>query len=147
MEANAEVHIYESWVRRKQIDVRNMTPSCQAYCFRVRLVRETEKAVLLDFGKRGGGVWFPKSGVAQIVTDEQARKEEIAYGQAEIDHYKKHEDEMNVRLEEIKKNIPEGYKLCHRCGGTGEYSWNRIDGTVCYGCGGAKYVKIKKMEV
>lgn len=27
-------------------------------------------------------------------------------------------------------------EFCKRCGGTGEYSFNLMDGTVCYGCGG-----------
>lgn len=26
---------------------------------------------------------------------------------------------------------------CGRCGGTGHYSYNQVDGTVCYGCGGS----------
>ncbi len=26
---------------------------------------------------------------------------------------------------------------CSRCGGSGHYSYNQIDGTVCYGCGGS----------
>lgn len=31
-----------------------------------------------------------------------------------------------------------GYtKTCSRCGGSGRYSWNAIDGDRCYGCGGA----------
>ncbi len=25
---------------------------------------------------------------------------------------------------------------CHRCGGFGEYSWNEMDGSICYGCNG-----------
>ena len=28
-------------------------------------------------------------------------------------------------------------KTCTRCGGGGEYSYNQIDGTVCYGCNGS----------
>lgn len=39
-------------------------------------------------------------------------------------------------------------KICTRCGGTGEYSYNKIDGTRCYGCGGSgwqfKNRKVKK---
>ena len=27
-------------------------------------------------------------------------------------------------------------QTCSRCGGSGHYSYNQIDGTVCYGCGG-----------
>ena len=30
--------------------------------------------------------------------------------------------------------------ICPRCGGTGHYSFNRIDGTRCFKCGGSKYV-------
>lgn len=28
------------------------------------------------------------------------------------------------------------YEICKRCGGSGHYSFNLMDGTVCYGCGG-----------
>lgn len=31
-------------------------------------------------------------------------------------------------------------KECTRCGGTGHYSYNMKDGTVCYGCGGSGVV-------
>ena len=37
--------------------------------------------------------------------------------------------------------VPVGTKkvpsTCYRCGGCGEYSYNQIDGTVCYGCNGS----------
>jgi len=44
--------------------------------------------------------------------------------------------------------IPEGKKqpyvkikaVCPRCGGTGQYAYNELDGTMCYGCMGRKYV-------
>ena len=44
--------------------------------------------------------------------------------------------------------IPEGKKqpyvkikaVCPRCGGTGQYAYNEMDGTMCYGCMGRKYV-------
>ncbi len=29
-------------------------------------------------------------------------------------------------------------EVCGRCGGTGHYSYNMMNGTVCFGCGGAK---------
>jgi len=29
-------------------------------------------------------------------------------------------------------------KVCSRCGGSGQYSFNQIDGSRCYGCGGEK---------
>lgn len=32
---------------------------------------------------------------------------------------------------------------CPRCGGTGHYSYNEIDGTICYGCGGRKVITKK----
>lgn len=33
-----------------------------------------------------------------------------------------------------------GFKeVCGRCGGTGEYSYNRMYGTICFGCDGQKY--------
>jgi hypothetical protein len=34
-------------------------------------------------------------------------------------------------------------QTCGRCGGTGQYSYNQIHGTVCYGCGGKKNVAVK----
>lgn len=33
---------------------------------------------------------------------------------------------------------------CRRCGGSGHYSYNPKDGTVCYGCGGRKVVTARK---
>lgn len=30
---------------------------------------------------------------------------------------------------------------CNRCGGSGHYSFNQVDGTRCYGCNGAGYQK------
>jgi len=45
-----------------------------------------------------------------------------------------------------------GFKaVCSRCGGTGEYSFNLMDGTICHGCLGAKYqlpklTKSKKLK-
>jgi hypothetical protein len=33
--------------------------------------------------------------------------------------------------------------VCGRCGGTGHYSYNQIDGTRCYGCGGRKVAMVK----
>lgn len=32
-------------------------------------------------------------------------------------------------------------ETCRRCGGTGHYSFNRSDGTVCYGCSGRKIAR------
>jgi hypothetical protein len=29
-------------------------------------------------------------------------------------------------------------EICGRCGGTGSYSFNQLDGSRCYGCGGSK---------
>lgn len=37
---------------------------------------------------------------------------------------------------ELKTEWPT--KPCGRCGGSGHYSFNRMDGTICYGCGGKK---------
>lgn len=34
-------------------------------------------------------------------------------------------------------------KTCSRCGGTGQYSFNMLDGTTCFGCAGGK-VKLTK---
>jgi hypothetical protein len=40
---------------------------------------------------------------------------------------------------------PELLKTCSRCGGTGHFSFNQLDGTICYGCNGAKYV-LKRID-
>jgi hypothetical protein len=34
------------------------------------------------------------------------------------------------------------FDYCKRCGGTGHYSFNQIDGTVCYGCNGSGLGKV-----
>ena len=33
-------------------------------------------------------------------------------------------------------------RTCSRCGGSGNYSFNLIDGTKCYGCNGAGFVMV-----
>jgi len=38
----------------------------------------------------------------------------------------------------IKEKLVEK-RVCSRCGGTGYYSYNYIDGTMCYGCRGTKW--------
>ena len=35
-------------------------------------------------------------------------------------------------------------EVCGRCGGTGQYSYNQIDGTKCYGCGGSGLALTKR---
>lgn len=35
-------------------------------------------------------------------------------------------------------------KVCGRCGGSGHYSFNLMDGTMCYGCKGAGLVYTKR---
>jgi hypothetical protein len=35
-------------------------------------------------------------------------------------------------------------KSCGRCGGSGKYSFNQIDGDRCYGCGGTGIVRTKR---
>jgi hypothetical protein len=35
-------------------------------------------------------------------------------------------------------------KTCGRCGGSGEYSFNQMHGSTCYGCGGQKIVFTKR---
>ncbi len=39
---------------------------------------------------------------------------------------------MNTRLHALGHSAP-----CGRCGGCGNYSFNQISGTRCFGCGGA----------
>lgn len=36
------------------------------------------------------------------------------------------------------------HAVCSRCGGSGEYSFNQIHGTRCYGCGGSGYKLTKR---
>ena len=45
---------------------------------------------------------------------------------------------MNMKFSEIFQTTE-----CERCGGSGRYSWNAMDGDMCYGCSGAgvKYTK------
>lgn len=38
------------------------------------------------------------------------------------------------------------FERCSRCGGTGEYSFNLLDGTRCYGCNGRGYGKETTLE-
>jgi len=41
----------------------------------------------------------------------------------------------------IYRLFKEGFgKTCTRCGGTGEYSFNRMDGTRCFKCHGNKFI-------
>ena len=35
-------------------------------------------------------------------------------------------------------------KVCSRCGGSGQYSFNQIDGSRCYGCNGEKFQYTKR---
>jgi len=42
-----------------------------------------------------------------------------------------------------KRMYIKGYtKTCPRCGGSGNYSYNQKDGTICYGCMGKKIVPL-----
>lgn len=43
-----------------------------------------------------------------------------------------------------KKTPTFEYKTCGRCGGSGEYSFNLMHGTRCYGCGGTGFVLTKR---
>ena len=36
-----------------------------------------------------------------------------------------------------------GYRICSRCSGSGNHSYNPMDGTTCFKCNGLGYVKIK----
>lgn len=35
-------------------------------------------------------------------------------------------------------------EVCHRCGGSGNYSYNQVDGSVCYGCSGTGWQYTKR---
>lgn len=45
---------------------------------------------------------------------------------------------VKTRLDDVLET-----EACGRCGGTGHYSYNQVDGTRCYGCGGSgrRYTK------
>lgn len=54
--------------------------------------------------------------------------------QATLKHGHKLVDAAKATLIKRGKIAP---VTCGRCGGCGQYSYNQIDGTVCYGCGGS----------
>ena len=39
-----------------------------------------------------------------------------------------------------------GYKICSRCGGSGNHSYNPIHGSTCFKCNGLGYIKIEKVQ-
>jgi hypothetical protein len=41
------------------------------------------------------------------------------------------------------RRLPPGTKICPRCGGSGEWSYNQRDGTMCWKCGGMGYIAAK----
>lgn len=44
----------------------------------------------------------------------------------------------------ISRLVALGYtEVCGRCGGSGQYSWNQVDGSRCFGCAGAGKVLAK----
>ena len=49
---------------------------------------------------------------------------------------------LNDLTTEERKN--KGYETCSRCGGSGNYSYNPMNGTTCFKCNGLGYLKIKK---
>lgn len=63
--------------------------------------------------------------------------------------YKTDEDRMTQRVNNLvaraqARIMKAGFvKVCGRCGGTGRYSYNMIDGTLCYGCRGRKQTVAK----
>ena len=62
---------------------------------------------------------------------------------------KEPEKVYRVAKANILKYHKELVKVCSRCGGTGNYSWNQRDGSRCFGCGGSGYVlpKITKKYI
>lgn len=51
---------------------------------------------------------------------------------------------LNSMTPEQRKS--KGYKVCSRCGGTGNHAFNPIDGSTCFKCNGLGYIKLKKGE-
>jgi len=47
-------------------------------------------------------------------------------------------------FEKNGKPYKEVIEICSRCGGTGNYSYNQKDGTLCYGCNGQGVQKIER---
>lgn len=56
----------------------------------------------------------------------------------------KEELRIQKKIERLGKVIPDGYKVCGRCGGSGRYSFNLKDLDKCYGCNGKGVVPTKK---
>ncbi|MFQ9249245.1 MAG: hypothetical protein ACLR3R_18510 [Clostridium paraputrificum] len=53
--------------------------------------------------------------------------------------------DKQIRTFEVKgKPYEEVLGCCKRCGGTGHFSYNPVDGTKCYGCGGTGYQRIER---
>lgn len=44
----------------------------------------------------------------------------------------------NLSPEELKNR---NYKICSRCGGTGNHSYNPIHGSTCFKCNGLGFIK------
>jgi DnaJ-class molecular chaperone len=58
---------------------------------------------------------------------------------------------MKMKVSEVRRILnslsdekvkAKGYKKCSRCGGSGNYSYNPLDGTTCFKCNGLGYVKM-----
>lgn len=59
------------------------------------------------------------------------------------------EDRMKHRVDKLvavarSRIIKAGFSVtCSRCGGSGHFSYNQVDGTLCYGCSGRKSAMVK----
>jgi hypothetical protein len=59
------------------------------------------------------------------------------------------EDTVTITIKTtLKRKLPYETSVCYRCKGSGEFSFNNENGTICFGCGGVKRnVKVKASPV
>lgn len=59
---------------------------------------------------------------------------------------------MKLKISQVRKILltwtpdklkSKGYKVCPRCGGSGNHSYNPIDGSTCFKCNGLGYIKFE----
>jgi len=53
----------------------------------------------------------------------------------------------NLSINKMAKEQDKFLRKCTRCGGSGHHSYNQIDGTVCFKCGGVKYILPSKSKM
>jgi hypothetical protein len=79
---------------------------------------------------------------------EKVRQEEVEERKKLMEESRrKKEFKLSEREKRIERLVATGkYEVCERCGGTGRYSWNRMDMDRCYGCDGNGVIRIVPHE-